>query len=316
MVHIILLIFKIAGIVLLSLLGIVLLLLGALLFVPVTYRVYAKKEEKTIVHAVGGWMFRMLSVHYRLDENGQDIVLRILGIPVYRPGAENQPGRSSRKKKKQKRQQRAASPRKQPSEQKSKPAEEQQSEQQSETVIEQVLENRPGSAPAAVSGPKRAEDTDKKGVFARLVYAIRRICDRIKSIWNACRKIPHTIRSLLDRKDQLLEFWDLEEHRRAREALWKEFLYLRDKIRPRKIRGHIHFGFEDPAMTGICMGAASVLYAWYPEKFELRPDFDRQILEGEIFFRGKLRLYVLLLIGLRIWFNQDIRLMYAHWKEL
>ena len=96
----------------------------------------------------------------------------------------------------------------------------------------------------------------------------------------------------------------------------KEFLYLRDKIRPRKILGYIHFGFDDPAVTGICMGAASVLYSWYPEKFELRPDFDRQVLEGEIFFRGKLRLYVLVMIGLRIWFNRDIRLMYEHWKEL
>ena len=46
MVHIILLILKTAGIVFLSLLGIVLLLLAAILFLPVTYRVYAEKEEK------------------------------------------------------------------------------------------------------------------------------------------------------------------------------------------------------------------------------------------------------------------------------
>ena len=54
MVHIILLILKTAGIVFLSLLGIVLLLLAAILFLPVTYRVYAEKEEKIKVHAAGG----------------------------------------------------------------------------------------------------------------------------------------------------------------------------------------------------------------------------------------------------------------------
>ena len=88
MVHIILLILKTAGIVFLSLLGIVLLLLAAILFLPVTYRVYAEKEEKIKVHAAGGWMFRMLSVHYRLDENGRDFVVCFLGIPIYRPGKE------------------------------------------------------------------------------------------------------------------------------------------------------------------------------------------------------------------------------------
>ena len=100
MVHIILLILKTAGIVFLSLLGIVLLLLAAILFLPVTYRVYAEKEEKIKVHAAGGWMFRMLSVHYRLDENGRDFVVCFLGIPIYRPGKEKRSSRSSKKKRK------------------------------------------------------------------------------------------------------------------------------------------------------------------------------------------------------------------------
>ena len=312
MVHIILLILKTAGIVFLSLLGIVLLLLAAILFLPVTYRVYAEKEEKIKVHAAGGWMFRMLSVHYRLDETGRDFVVCFLGIPIYRPGKEKRSSRSSKKKRK------TSLPHKQLTE--SKP--ECGAGEESSRVHASEQNEEPAAAADTLADLKEEKGADRKrtdrkrGFFGRLAYAIHRICDRIKTIWNACRKIPRTVRSLLDRKDQLLEFWDLEEHRRAREAIWKEFLYLRDKIRPRKILGYIHFGFDDPAVTGICMGAASVLYSWYPEKFELRPDFDRQVLEGEIFFRGKLRLYVLVMIGLRIWFNRDIRLMYEHWKEL
>ncbi len=312
MVHIILLILKIAGIILLSVLGLILLLLAAVLFVPVTYRVQAEKEESVRIRAAGGWMFRMLSVHYLLEGEERDLVFRLFGIPIYRPWAEKKDGEPKKRKPKKKKKARKQAAKKKgqppepPSGKSSKPPDENRMEPSSGMPDE--------NKPAPPEFPAR--EPEQESVFRKAAYAIQRFCDRIRHIWNACLKIPRKIRSLLDRKDQFLEFWDLEEHRQARSAIWKEFLYLRDKLRPKKVKGYIHFGFEDPSATGICMGAASVLYAWYPDQFELRPDFEQEILEGQLFFRGRLRLYVLVLIALRVWFNKDIRNMYRHWKEL
>lgn len=308
MVHIILLILKIAGIILLSVLGLILLLLAAVLFVPVTYRVQAEKEESVRIRAAGGWMFRMLSIHYRLEGEERDLVFRLFGIPIYRPWAEKEDGEPKKRKpkKKKKARKQAAKRKKQPPEPSSEPP----GENRTEPPSGMPDENKP--APPELP----AREPERESVFQKAAYAIQRFCDRIRHIWNACLKIPRKIRSLLDRKDQFLEFWDLEEHRQARSAIWKEFIYLRDKLRPKKVKGYIHFGFEDPSATGICMGAASILYAWYPDQFELRPDFEQEILEGQLFFRGRLRLYVLVLIALRVWFNKDIRNMYRHWKEL
>ena len=344
MVHIILLILKIVGIILLSVLGLILLLLAAVLFVPVTYRVQAEKEEAVKIRAVGGWMFRMLSVHYRLEGEERDLVFRLFGIPIYRPWAEKKARKPKGKKKKEKKKARkqAAKREKQPPEPSSWPPDEDRTappsgmpdenkpappefparelERDAETEAEtgRGFQASDGDSWKREAASQAADGTDQKreSVFRKVAYAIQRFCDRIRHIWNACLKIPRKIRSLLDRKDQFLEFWDLEEHRQARSAIWKEFLYLRDKLRPKKVKGYIHFGFEDPSVTGICMGAASVLYAWYPDQFELRPDFEQEILEGQLFFRGRLRLYVLVLIALRVWFNKDIRNMYRHWKEL
>lgn len=350
MVHIILLILKIAGIILLSVLGLILLLLAAVLFVPVTYRVQAEKEESVRIRAAGGWMFRMLSVHYLLEGEERDLVFRLFGIPIYRPWAEKKDGEPKKRKPKKKKKARKQAVKKKeqppepPSGKSSEPSSEPPDENRTEPPSGMPDENKPAPPEFPAREPERdaeaeagrgcqasdgdswkreaasqaADGTDQKreSVFRKAAYAIRRFCDRIRHIWNACLKIPRKIRSLLDRKDQFLEFWDLEEHRQARSAIWKEFLYLRDKLRPKKVKGYIHFGFEDPSATGICMGAASVLYAWYPDQFELRPDFEQEILEGQLFFRGRLRLYALVLIALRVWFNRDIRNMYRHWKEL
>ena len=74
MLHIIIFILKIIGILLLVILGLILLLVSSVLFVPITYKVRAERKDGVIqVRAVAGWMFRLLSVHYRLHTSQEPI---------------------------------------------------------------------------------------------------------------------------------------------------------------------------------------------------------------------------------------------------
>lgn len=310
MLHVILLILKILGIILLSILLLLLLILCAVLFVSVTYRVEAEKKETLQVRAVGGWMFRLLSVHYRLDgadDWKQDLQVRVFGIPILKPFEEKKP-----KKKKGKKRPEGTAGENQSELQREETVGENRTRQQAQQNPAQPSEvksmDRPGSLP------------EEKGVFGKLLYAIRSICGKIRNIGRkikqAVKNLRETIGHLGNRKNDFLEFWNLEEHRRARSSIYKELRYLWKKSRPRRIEGQLHFGFEDPSVTGMCMGALSVLYAWYPEKFQLLPDFDREVLEGNILIKGRIRLYTAVLILWRVWFNKDIRQMYEHWQEL
>lgn len=51
--------------------------------------------------------------------------------------------------------------------------------------------------------------------------------------------------------------------------------------------GKVTFGFEDPSWTGLGTGLLSMLYQWYPKRFSIHPDFEREILEGELHIRGQ-----------------------------
>ncbi|MCD8241436.1 MAG: DUF2953 domain-containing protein [Lachnospiraceae bacterium] len=147
-----------------------------------------------------------------------------------------------------------------------------------------------------------------RGIFRKIAEAMQGLCGKL-------RHIGETLQNLLQKKDELLSFWRMDEFIRARTFLLKELKHLWKRYRPRRVEGALHFGFDDPSTTGLCMGALSVLSPWYPGKIALTPDFDRKILEGNLEIRGHIQLYVLLFAALRIWRNRDVRYMYGRWKE-
>lgn len=83
--HIVWMILKIIGILLLVVLGIVLALLLAVFFVPVRYRIQVDKEAEGTakVRAGVGWLLRILYVSVRYEEELHYCV-RIFGIPIIR----------------------------------------------------------------------------------------------------------------------------------------------------------------------------------------------------------------------------------------
>ncbi len=320
MLHVILLILKILGIILLSILCLVLLILAAVLFIAVSYRVRIQNGDTFHVTASVGWLFRGVTVNYTLDKAEQlkqELQVCLFGIPIMRPLEQKAPKKVKKEKpKKEKKKRRPASEAEMPASQ-TVPEREKVS---TETPVSGTKE-LPVSEP--VSESVQAEDTKPKNkkkervsiwekicrIFRKIDLIIENLCDRV-------RNIQDTIRGLLDKKDKYLDFWNQEEHRRARGALWKEVLYLLKKIRPKKVEGKVLFGFKDPSVTGKCLGAASVLYAWYPKKFELVPDFENEVLECDVWIKGRTRFYIFLCILCRLFFHKDVRQMYQNWKQL
>lgn len=320
MLHVILFILKILGILFLACLILLLLLLYAVLFVAVSYRLWAKKdEEHFLVSVSAAWLFRAVTVHLRMDEDtGLSPVLkvRLFGCTVRKlPGgeeADRSGKRFSRKRRRRKKQ-------KQPEQEKKKPLKEEPAAGTGKEAPAPVCVPSEGGEKKAAP-PKTAEHREKPSLFSRILQKIRaalqKIFDKIRRIREKITEAGKGIRRLKDKKDDFLNFWRLPEHRRARAAVLREAKYLWRKSGPKKVRGQLLFGFSDPACTGACMGIAGMFCAWYPKGFQVIPDFDREILKGEIRMRGKIRCYVFVKILLRIYFNKEIRHMYQHWQEL
>ncbi len=317
MLHVIMVILKIIGILLL----ILLLALLAVLFVSVTCRIRAeRREEKLSLCVTCGWLFRALTARFTLEQQESfrsRLAVRIFGITVWVPVGEGKKEPKPSKEKRPKKQkdvpkQEEAAERPEPIMKPDKP-EPKRSESAKPAGMEGQKEKQEGTHKEAE--PLAEAKIERAGFFRRLREKVRNIIEKLKKIPEFFRNIQNKKQELMDKKDFFLDFWNREEHVRARGAIWKEVLYLLKKIKPKKVTGYLHFGFADPSLTGKLYGAACVFSPWYPGRLILKPDFEQEVLEGQLYIYGRIRLCVLVGILVRLLLNKDARLMYRHWKE-
>ena len=130
----------------------------------------------------------------------------------------------------------------------------------------------------------------------------QRICDKIKSV--------------IEKKEELQGFIEDSNHRKAFGILKKEAFRLWRVLRPRTLRMRVHFGFEDPYLTGKVLAGLSMLYPWYGDLIEIEPDFEEKVFEGNLHIRGRLYLIWLAVIAWNIYFNDCVMNSYRDLKKL
>lgn len=89
---------------------------------------------------------------------------------------------------------------------------------------------------------------------------------------------------------RFMKFWKMGCTLKTRKYLKKYFPGLIKHIGPRKIKGHVRYGFDEPATTGQITGYLSLLPFMYQKNFFPEPDFYNKVLEGEISIRGRLQI--------------------------
>ena len=330
MLHIIIFILKIIGILLLVILGLILLLVSSVLFVPITYKVMAERKGGVIqVRAVAGWMFRLLSVHYRLHISQEPMQLlqgRILGIPVWKP---LEPKKEKPKKAEKKSKEKQSKPKQMEAKQLEQKAEVKSSDKAKERLKKDLT---PGTAVATIPQPelevsRQEQPQDKQAqtkpprqsILKKLLYAIRRIYGKITAIgrglFSLVVKLLHMPEKASETIGTLTDFWNLEENVKARESIWRELKFLWKHSRPRKADLTLHFGFEDPSWTGQCMGVLSILNVWYPGRIFLKPEFEQEIFEGTLYIKGHMMLAVPLLSIFRLWRDENVMKIYRRFRQ-
>ena len=330
MLHIIIFILKIIGILLLVILGLIFLLVSSVLFVPITYKIRAERKDGVIqVRAVAGWMFRLLSVHYRLHTSQEPMQLlqgRILGIPVWKP---LEPKKEKPKKAEKKSKEKQSKPKQMEAKQLEQKAEAKSSDKAKERLKKDLT---PGTAVATIPQPepevsRQEQPQDKQAqtkpprqsILKKLLYAIRRIYGKITAIgrglFSLVVKLLHMPEKASETIGTLTDFWNLEENVKARESIWRELKFLWKHSRPRKADLTLHFGFEDPSWTGQCMGVLSILNVWYPGRIFLKPEFEQEIFEGTLYIKGHMMLAVPLLSIFRLWRDENVMKMYRRFRQ-
>ena len=79
--------------------------------------------------------------------------------------------------------------------------------------------------------------------------------------------------------------------------LTKAFQFIKKVLKhilPQVFRVRLSYGFDNPANTGILCGFIALFSAYYSEQdINFNPIFDQEILEGELFLKGRLFCFVI-----------------------
>lgn len=149
------------------------------------------------------------------------------------------------------------------------------------------------------------------GIIVRLKKRIYSLTDKVKSI---IKKTKRKIRAVIRSKDKLKKKIDDikmiindEANKEMVRLLYSQLKALFKEIMPVKYKINIHYGCDDPYRTGQLLMYISVFYGLSGINMNITPDFNEKILEGDIYIKGRVRIYKLLMIVFRVYRNKRFR---------
>ena len=301
MLHILWMLLKIIGIILLIILGLLVLSVCVFLFVPLRY--HGKAEAKGTLDSVKAnlkfsWLLHLVSGYVAYENKETKWQVRILWRKVNVGKDKSQETITEEK-----------TTDKEETSEKNK-TEELVEDNKEECLKETSTENKSPQDKDVTEKEitekktrKNKTEKQKKNIFKKIKYTFCEFYDKIKS--------------LIKKKEKLQEFLSDEIHQSSFMRLKKEIWRLLCFLKPKKLILNLHFGFEDPSLTGKVLGVLCMLYPFYMDHVNLEPEFDEKILEGDAYIKGTVRGLRLFVLICNLIFDKNIKTTYKaikNWK--
>ena len=289
----------IIGIVLLCIIAFLLVVLLAVLFAPIRYRLCVEKEdgwkkENIHIRADISWLAGIVRVKARFFEP-QIFKVQVLFFTVF----------DRFKEKKEKRQAKKA-----PKRQKTDPKTEKSIVNEKPKVQNSTAEKVPPEEKApAQDAEEKTAGTEETGKSPSLRERLEKIRYTICSIYDK-------IKAAKDTAGYYKELLQSEEFKSCLEFVTGHTGKLFRHILPNRIKGYLLFGTGQPDQTGYILGMISIIRGLRGyDKFNVEADFERQIVEGKIQCRGHILLATVGILALQIYQKKELKELISKWKR-
>lgn len=156
---------------------------------------------------------------------------------------------------------------------------------------------------------QKSKKTKKKfNIFAK----IEEIKEKIEANWTAFKE---DFLSLNNKKEAVLKFINAEGTADGIFYLLTQSKILVKMILPKKIKGWLRFGTGDVYTEGQYLTYLCFLYPLYAGKFEIIPEWDEEVIEVDASFSGKIRMFAMLLIGLKLLFSKKVKALLRNFNR-
>lgn len=155
-----------------------------------------------------------------------------------------------------------------------------------------------------------------KDVFTKFTDFVKSIPDKITSAVRNTEQLVNTVRLKIGRISDYYNFVSNNKNQKAFEAAWKEIKKILYSIRPRKVKGKVTFGSEDPSTVGSVLAVLALFSPIFKNSITVNPIFDETVVDGDLYIKGKITLFVLAVSFLKLMRNKDVKHLIKNYKEL
>lgn len=326
-------ILKIIGIVIVYIVMIALVLLCLVLFVPVRYKIFAKKYEKTDAYLKINWLFRIVSLKVGYKKGKEYYRLRVLGIPFKLNKANGKLRKKDKVKKDKIKKEKAKKIKKEKV--KNKKARNKNitdnedknitvsdnsntnseasdvSLSNKDTTSNNLITNTEKSSVSNTVNEDNVEEKETK-ISLKKEESTNKTSKKEKKVKNKkikiFKKIKLTAVKTYKKASKVKEFLQEKSTKRGLKVLKKYSIKILKHIKPKVCKANIRFGFEQPDKTGKLLACIGSVYAWiscnvdekYVDNVVIKPDFSEEVLEGFVNIKGRLMISVLLVNLLKL----------------
>ena len=304
MLHILWLVIKCIGIVLVFLLAVILLAVALVLFCPVRYRGRAIRDaDKWEISGRAGWLLGLVSVRIAGGSEGSRVQIRLLGIDTAvwkKLFFRKKTARKKTAKGTKARAQSGSGEEKMPydrelaAEPEARELKPEAAGNFSERTEAEIAEDAP---PMPF---KKSRENFLKRFWRNLVEKCQSICEGVKKMMTALRNLCSTV-------TVWKEFLGRGETKAAFGRTWQQILALLRHAGPQKIKGWVDLGLGSPAATGQLLAVLGASYPIHRSCLTVNPVWDRKVLEGNVQMRGRVYGAALLYAACRLYFDKNVK---------
>ena len=326
MLHVILLILKIILWVLLAIIGLLVVLLLLVLFAPIRYKADVSYRGGKTMQAIVKVRYLIVSfgLQFSQETGAMEQTIRIFG---FRLGKGKEKSKTEKSKTEETKTEESKPDIEEPDRKKEEPDREtEESDRKTEepdrkiedpkTIIAEDITEKPSKEQSIPPDTFDLESDigdeipeSEKKARGRLKTFFAGIWNKLKQIWRFAEehtpdKIAETIQSRVEpfkkKVRKIQKFWNLSCTVKTREYLKRYIPGVFRHILPRRIKGYVHYGFDEPYKTGQITGYLSLMPFLYQKQLSLQPDFYQKVLDLHLILNGKIRIGYLARIALNI----------------
>ena len=304
-----LLILKIIGIILLSIISLLLIIIALILFVPIRYRIIANKFEDSDFYAEIKltWLLHFINILIKYTD---DLYYRVRVILIPIKKSDNLKKHKNNSKKPE-----PYSDDTKSVDEGGNISDESANEDISDNEISKDKEEIVSTSDLDENDDDNIKFDENKGIIYKIRFVLTKFFEFLFNIKEKLNEAYNTVVNIVKDIDYYINALKDERNKKVISLCLSQASSIINNIKPKVFKGNLTIGIDEPYTMGQILSIYGILFPIIHDKITINPVYDKEVIEGDLYIKGRISVFVLIRAAIKIYFNRDYKRMIKIFKK-